>query len=258
LFSLFKKRPVSSQKPKAIAFVDYEHWFISLNKLHHLRPDIKAWRDELAKGFELQEMVFFADFSNPAIRQEIPKIREVSNYIIETQNTTPTHKKDFTDFIMLDHIYQKAINSPEIDTFILFSGDGHFSSVTNYLITQLGKQVGVYAIRGGMSNQLKNTASWAELIPQNDSPSLAIHRLILSNLRMLQDNKSKKSYPTFWATVEAVARHNGIKRRDVAEALRDLIEKECIGQCDATPEKDKTIKILTVDWKKAKILGVWE
>jgi uncharacterized LabA/DUF88 family protein len=260
MFSLFKRKQTTrTGKPKAIAFVDYEHWFISLDKLHrHQRPDIKGWRNELANRFELQEIIFFADFSNPTIRLEIPRIREVSNYIIETQNTSSSHKKDFTDFIMLDHIYQKAINSPEINTFILFSGDGHFNSVCNYLITQLGKQVGVYAIRGGMSNQLKNTASWVELLPKNVDPDLAVYRLILGNLRQLQDNKAKKSYPTFWATVEAVARQNTLKRRDVANALRYLIAQGCISQYEAKPEKGKTIKALTVDWKKAKILGVWE
>ncbi len=260
MFSLFKRKQTTrTGKPKAIAFVDYEHWFISLDKLHrHQRPDIKGWRNELANRFELQEIIFFADFSNPSIRLEIPRIREVSNYIIETQNATPGHIKDFTDFIMLDHIYQKAINAPEIDTFILFSGDGHFSSVSNYLITQLGKTVGVYAVRGGMSTQLKNTASWTELVPKNDDPSLALYRLILGNLRQLQDNKSKKSYPAFWPTVEAVARQHTLKRRDVAGALRALIAKGCITQKEAKPEPGKSIKILVVDWKKAKILGVWE
>ena len=193
MFGLFKKktRPLSGRK-RAVAFVDFEHWFISLDKLHKARPDIRAWRDELARRYELQEIIFFADFSNPSIRLEIPRIREVSNYIIETQNTSSAHKKDFTDFILLDHVYQKAINSPEIDVFILFSGDGHFSSVTNYLITQLGKEVGIFAIRGGLSTQLKNTASWVELLPKNEDPMALLHRQILTSLRQLFDNKQKK------------------------------------------------------------------
>lgn len=82
-------------KPKAIAFVDYEHWYISLDKLFgNMRPDIKAWRDALSEKYEMEEIIFFADFSNPALRQEIPRIREVSNYIIETQNTSTSFKKD--------------------------------------------------------------------------------------------------------------------------------------------------------------------
>lgn len=258
MFSFFKRKKKPGAKPKAIAFVDYEHWFISLDKLHHTRPDIKTWRNELAAQYELQEIIFFADFSNPTIRQEIPRIREVSSYIIETQNTAQNHKKDFTDFIMLDHIYQKAIMLPEIDTFILFSGDGHFSSVTNYLITRLNKQVGIYAIRGGLSTQLKNTASWAVLLPKNDDPQKELYGHILTALRALNDNKQKKSYPTFWGTVEAVSRSQRLKRAEVAGALRSLMANGCILQGEVKAPDGKTVKILQVDWKTCKIRGVWE
>ena len=258
MFSFFRKRSHRSGKPKAIAFVDYEHWFIALDNLHHIRPDIKAWRDELAEKYELQEIIFFADFSNPSLRSEIPRIREVSNYIIETQNTSSNHKKDFTDFIMLDHIYQKAVGSSDVGVFIVFSGDGHFNSVCNYLISQLRKEVGVYAVRGAMSNQLRNTASWVSLLPKNEDPRLSHYRLILENLKLIQDSKDKKRYPTFWATVEAVSRQNRLKRSEVTDALRSLMEKGCVSQAEVSPEPNKTIKTLTVDWKKCRLLGIWE
>ncbi len=257
MFSLFKRRK-TGRKLKAVAFVDYEHWFISLDKMYNVRPDIKAWRDALSQKYEMQEIIFFADFSNAAIRQEIPRIREVSNYIIETQNTSSSFKKDFTDFIMLDHIYQKAINSPEIDTFILFSGDGHFNSVSNYLISQLGKKVGIYAIRGAMSNQLRNTASWVVLLPVVEDPNLDIYRMILKNLKYLEDNKTKKSYPTFWATVESVSRLNNIKRKNVSEALRVMIEKGYVIQKEVVFSAGKKIQSLSADWKKCRTSGVWE
>ncbi len=260
MFGFLKKKKTLSGKPRAIAFVDYEHWFISLDKMYHTRPDIKAWRNELSQSFEMQEIIFFADFSNPSLRTEIPRIREVSNYIIETQNTAPNHKKDFTDFIMLDHIYQKAFNSPDISVFLLFSGDGHFNSVTNYLISQLRKTVGVYAVRGAMSTQLRNTASWVELVPKIEDPHLAVYRMILKNLKNLQANaeaSGKKLYPSFWATVESVARLNGLRRKDVAEALRSLLEKGYASQNEVTLSEGKKIQTLVVDWKKCKNDGIW-
>lgn len=253
-FFKFKKEP---SKPKALAFVDYEHWYISLDKMYNMRPDIKAWRDSLSQRFEMLEIIFFGDFSNPTLRQEIPKIREVTNYIIETQNTSSNHKKDFTDFIMLDHIYQRAIKSHGADNFILFSGDGHFNSVCNYLISQLGKKVGVYAVRGALSNQLKNTASWVELLPLVEDPLAPTYKKILDNLKYLEDNKKKKTYPTFWATVEAVSRLNRLPRKTVAEALRAMIEKEYIKQKEISFGA-KSIKSLSVDWKKCRLNGIWE
>ncbi len=256
MFGFLKKK--TGKKPCAVAFVDYEHWYISLDKMYNTRPDIKAWRDSLSEKYELQEIIFFADFSNLSLRAEIPRIREVSNYIIETQNTSSNRKKDFTDFIMLDHIYQKAINSPKSETFILFSGDGHFNSVCNYLISQLGKKVGVYAIRGAMSNQLRNTASWVELLPALTDPHINTYRAILKNLQYLENNSAKKTYPTYWATVDAVSKFNDLKRKEVAESLRLMIAKKYIIQKEVCFGPKKKIQSLSVDWKKCRTDGIWE
>ncbi len=257
MFGFLKRK--KGDKPIAVAFVDYEHWFISLDKLHGQRPDIKAWREMISQKYDIREIVFFADFSNQTLRQEIPKIREVTNYIIETQNTSPNHKKDFTDFIMLDHIYQKAFNSKDIDTFILFSGDGHFSSVCSYLVSHTRKNVGIYAIRGAVSNQLKNTASWVELLPAVVDPNLQYYRMILTNLKYLEEKKSKrKTYPTFWATVEAVCRINKQKRKIIAQALRDMLKKGYVNQKDVTLDDGKKIVSIYPDWKKCKNEGIWE
>jgi hypothetical protein len=68
--------------------------------MFRIRPDIRAWRNELAKKYDIREIFIFADFSNPSLRAEIPKIREVTNYIIETQNASARITKDFTDFII--------------------------------------------------------------------------------------------------------------------------------------------------------------
>ena len=100
-FSLFGKK---SSKPNAFVFVDYEHWYVSMYRRYGLRPRVRQWCDELAKNYTLKEILFFGDFSNTGMRYEIPRIREVTNMVIETQNTSAYYKKDFTDFIMIDYI----------------------------------------------------------------------------------------------------------------------------------------------------------
>ena len=260
MFGLFRKNAAKTpQKPKAIAFVDFEHWYISLDKMHHLRPDIKAWRDELSERFDMKEIIFFADFSNQSLRSEIPKIREITNYIIETQNASSNYKKDFTDFIMLDHIYQNAMNSDDIDTFVLFSGDGHFNSVVNFLTSRLKKKVLVYGIRDAMSNQLRNSATWCITLPKNNDPDLEIYKMILRNMKYLKDKNSSsngKYYPTFWPTVEMVSRLNKLKKKDVAEALRKMISKGYIIQLSEKLPDGKVIKYLSVKWNKCESDGI--
>ena len=105
MFNIFKRQS-SHKKPHAIAFVDYEHWYISLEKLDQKKPDIKAWFNEISTKYDVKDIIFFADFSNTAIRLEIPKIREVSSTIIETQNASAHHKKDFTDFTFFYSFYK--------------------------------------------------------------------------------------------------------------------------------------------------------
>ena len=95
---LFSKQEGSKigRKKKAVAFVDFEHWYISLDRMYRDRPDIKAFRDELTDRYEIIDIVFFGDFSNPSLRQEIINIRQVTNTIIDTQNTSTAFEKDFT------------------------------------------------------------------------------------------------------------------------------------------------------------------
>jgi len=128
-------------KPTAAVFVDYEHWYISLHRMYQIRPNLQAWMADMKENYDILDVTFFADFSNQHLANEVPRIREITNNIIFTAPTgTGAHKKDFTDFIMLDHIYQRAMSSKEIDTFIIFSGDGHFSSVVSFLKTILIKR----------------------------------------------------------------------------------------------------------------------
>lgn len=261
MLNIFKSRHriTKPAKPRAIAFVDYEHWFISLDKLHKTRPDIKAWRDELAAKYELKEIIFFADFSNPLIRPELARIREVTNYIIETQNTSSSFKKDFTDFIMLDHIYQKAMTATDVDVFILFTGDGHFNSVTNFLISQMGKTVGVYAVRDAVSSQLRNTASFTVTVPVEDTSHVEYYRMILRNMKYLQNNSGKRrSYPSFLPTVQNVARINNVPQSVIADALQKLISNGYINQTQERPYgSPRSIKVLHVDWDKCRADGIF-
>lgn len=243
------------KKRKAIAFVDFEHWYISLEKLHRQKPNIKAWRDELAEEYNIADIYFFGDFSNPSLRSEIEKIRQVTNLIIETKNASGFYKKDFTDFIMLDNIYQTAINRSDIETFIIFSGDGHFSSVVTYLCTRCDREVGIYGVREAISGQLKNVASWVREIPVPSEKLRGFYYPILQNLKTLED-KSKPSYPSFKATCEYVSKYYELDRDTVKEAMLEMLEKGYLIQKDVSVS-GKTIRVLKPDWTLAIRDGIW-
>lgn len=239
-------------KPRALAFVDFEHWYISLDKMYESkRPDIKGWYNEISKDYDVREIYFFGDFSNQSLRQEIPRIREVTSLIIETQNASSFHKKDYTDFILLDHIYQRAMESDDIETFIIFSGDGHFSSVASFLSVKLGKTVGVYAVKNALSNQLKNSATWSKEISGRSEKTTLRYQMILKNIKTVCDNSKKTPRITKAKTVQNVSRVNRVPAREIDRALSDLIR---YGYIKETKEKqgEKQIQVLTVNWDKVK------
>ena len=72
---MFKKMTPVSVKQKAVAFVDFEHWYISMEKMYGKKPDIKSWYNMMETRYKVDEIYFFADFSNSSIRAEIPRIR---------------------------------------------------------------------------------------------------------------------------------------------------------------------------------------
>lgn len=252
---LFRSKTKEKRK-KAIAFVDFEHWYISLDKLHRQRPDVRAWRDELAEQYLLDDIYVFGDFSNPSLRSEIEKIRHVTNLIIETKNASGFYKKDFTDFIMLDNIYQAAINRNDIEAFIIFSGDGHFSSVVSYLCNRCRKEVGVYGVRDAVSSQLKNTATWVKELPAPEDKLAGYYYPILQNLKQLEE-RPKPSYPAFKSTCEYVAKYYELDEMNVRSAMTEMIDKGYLFQTEVSVS-GRQLRVLNVDWNKAADDGVWK
>lgn len=248
-----------SKKPTAIIFVDYEHWFISLKKQYYKTPDIKAWWNEVSQRYEIKELMFFADFSAEDIGKEIPKLREFTNMIIETRNTSAYYKKDFTDFIMLDFIYQRAMKAKSADCFIIFSGDSHFSAVASFLKNQCKKQVGIYGVRNACSKYLKELASWHVEIPEDTDYLNRYYQMILRNFKYLQmHSDSRGAHPTFYKTAERVADYNQVALEPVRVALQDLIHQGYVYTLPKTIAFRQTIPVLNVNWSKLIEDGLWK
>lgn len=238
--------------------MDYEHWYISLKKNFGIQPNIKGWFEELNTKVNLVEVTFFADFSHKSLSDQISRIRPYSNRIIDTRNTTGV-KKDFTDFIILDNIYQKALSSEDIETFIIFSGDGHFSSVVSFLKNFCKKEVGIYGIEDSFSRQLQQTASWCITLPTEEDVHGSYYRLIFEILKKASENNSK-DIPTKEKTIKAVcALSKTATNQKVDEALNNLIDKGYISTHTVVSysDKKKTKKVtgLFTDWEKVEKSG---
>lgn len=197
----------------------------------------------------------FGDFSHEAINQELCKIREITNTIIETQNTDVRRKKDMTDFIMLDYIYQTAADRPEIDTYILFTGDGHFHSVAKYLIQKLRKKVVVYGVSGSVSKSLKSAASEVRELPSVEERSLRYYHMILQNFEYVESKAD--IIPTIKTTASTVARLNDVPENEVLQALKQMMESGYVYQKETRVRSNNRVKIVVADWEALKRDGLW-
>ncbi|NLD87075.1 MAG: NYN domain-containing protein [Clostridiales bacterium] len=257
LFKRRKEKKESEQQNKrAVAFVDYEHWYISMTRMYNQKPDLKGWQEEISAKYDIINILFFADFSSGSIRAEIPRIREISNTIIETQNTGGFYKKDFTDFIMLDFIYQRAYMRESDEAFIIFTGDGHFSSVVRFLTNRCQKEVGVYAVKEAFSSQLKSSASWYVEIEKNENEINDYKTKLLANFERLEKSENRVR-PTFMKTAERVAEVYNLDFENVKTALHELIHDDYVYQIKERFEAKKFLNVLYVDWAKVEQDGLY-
>ena len=185
-------------------FVDYEAWFYGCKNQYQVGPDIMDWFNHVKDKGELRDVIFFADFSQEAIKDHPIKLRSISTSIIDCSKGDKT--KDYTDFIMLDHIYQHLFRRQEIKHFILFTGDSHFQSIVAFLRNFNDKKVGVYAVEGSLSPLLSDAANWYAKILPSTQRNETLEQAILNNLVWLQEKTNLMA--TYRKTVAVVSRHN--------------------------------------------------
>lgn len=252
--TLLEQEAKQSEGLKTMAFVDFEHWYVALQKIHNRRPNVQAWFDDLRTRGRLLDVVFFGNFSDDGgMRDELDQIRRFSNHVVETKNIASHAKANFTDFIMLDNIYQKVISSPEIEQIVLFTGDSDFCSVASYLRNFCGKIVGVYGVDNAISSQLEAISDWCVRIPFSNEPYEECRTAILRNLRYAETHTKS---PTFRMTVRMVADHYALPEDTVEAELRLMMEE---GLVYTVPERSRRnytllLNVLHVKWDQVKEL----
>lgn len=216
----FEKVPTS-------VFVDYEAWFYGCKNQYHVGPDIMGWFNNVKDKGELRDVIFFADFSQEAIKDHPTKLRSISTSIIDCSKGDKT--KDYTDFIMLDHIYQHLLRRQEIKQFILFTGDSHFQSIVAFLRNFNDKKVGIYAIEGSLSPLLSDAANWhTKIVPSTERNNI-LEQAILRNLAWVQEKS--EIVATFKKTVTVVARNSPeFSEDEVFSTLSKMIASGTIRQ----------------------------
>ncbi len=226
-----------------MVFVDYESWFWGLYIQFGETPNIRKFVTDIKSIGNLEDIFFFGDFTREEMVKERAKLRTVTNNIIDCANLEI--KKDYTDFIMLDHIYRTILQRNDIEQYVLLTGDGHFHSVVAYLTTFLDKRVGIYAVQGTLSNQLRDCASWTgEILPCSDNRNEYCVKLLQS----IDRAQKRGIIPTFEKTVEACAKYYNEDKAKLSASLSKLISDSYICQEMKMLPSGVEIRALVPQW----------
>ncbi|MDR1464977.1 MAG: NYN domain-containing protein [Oscillospiraceae bacterium] len=239
--------PEGSQQKLTVVFIDYESLYLSFLNQFATPPDLYQIIEDVKRHGRVLKIKVFGDFTKEEIHQERNRIRTVTSDIIDCGNEGMVFKKDFTDFIMLDHMYQEIIQNPVAEQFILFTGDGHFASIATFLKTFMDKTVGVYGVTGTMSRQLRDCASWYKMLRVLDEEDDFYRRNLVRNFRAIRD---RGTLPTFLRTIEHTARAYGGNQNKYELILREMINAGYIRQERCTAIAGKEFTMLVPDWEK--------
>lgn len=236
-----------NRKPKAIVFVDYEHWFYSYRNIWGIKPNVSAWRRELEAKYRIEYIEFFADFSNPAISDEKAYLESIADRVYDTRDELVRRNKDMTDFVMLDHIYRSAVKYRCIPNYVLFTGEGNFKAVMKFLRDRR-KTVISYGVSGAYSGMLRESANETMTVPTEEEIYIHYRDYIIDNLAYVVDNG--KIIPTFNGTIDAVSEKHGLQPQAVKTVLRRLIDEGYVYQRPHSFGIGKTVKRLTANWDR--------
>ena len=258
MFGFWKKK--LSGKPKAAVFVDYEHWYYGYHNKIKMEPNVEEWLEELKQEFEIDRLFIFGDFSEPRISGELEKLKALNANVVHTASTKEGVDKDFTDVIILDAIYRNMAEHEEDTIYVLFTGDAHFTKVSEY-IKEKGRKVIIYGVKFAFSNALKSVATSYVEMPRQEQERNHYNDLILSSLDYLRKKNARKK-PSYWKTIENVSAYNHVPKKRVRIALDGLISQKYIEILPGKPtgkakQNGHANQLMSVDWERIRNDGLW-
>jgi len=231
-------------------FIDYDNLFWGHYNIYNQVPDIIHIIGLIKnKGNNFCSIQAFGDFTKPEMQRERMRLRGCGIQVIDC---AAEGLKDYTDFIMLDAIFNVFINQKGVNTFVLVTGDQHFSSVVETLRHRCNKEVGVISLQGTTSRGLSEAANWfieitATKNELNNSKNL--RKKLIDTILFVQ---KRGIFPSFSKTIEKCSQFNKEDPRLLTIELSEMIREGLIAQEKINLPNGKEAKVLVLDQEKMK------
>ena len=240
---------VNTQKPATRVYIDYDYWYYSCVNMdpQKVLPDIVGFRRELEAHFKIDEIKIYGDFQGD-IRGDLDRLRQITNSIIETHKANSYREKDITDFIMVDQIYQDAMEK-NCGVYVIFSGDGHFQSVINFLKHRMDKKVIVCGVEGTFSASLKQCASEVRIYSKSEVLKQRYEKMILSNLAYCAAHPEINT--TFLSTVNVIKKRNeDVSEENLRYTINKMINERFLFRAKKEVSPDLILPVILPDWDR--------
>ena len=152
--------------PEVTLFIDYEHVAYGALNSGLAFPAPATLMEKAEKRGRVLIARAFADFNEPRLAATADNLvtASIEKVHCPTETRSDGTTKHYTDFQILDNIYQTTHANPDVPVYVLMTGDGHFSPVAAFLKHRLQKTVVVAGLRGNTHKKLQDSGSVVDLL----------------------------------------------------------------------------------------------
>ncbi|MDI3522132.1 MAG: hypothetical protein PWR31_1108 [Bacillota bacterium] len=236
-----------AKEQKVALFIDFEYLFFTLCNQYGVSPRPEELIRIASEYGELKVAKAFADLaSSEELRRAAYLLRTQSIEMVDAAaDRTRERAKNYTDFAMLDAIYGTYLDQEDINTFVIVTGDGHFSSVVARLRVRCKKNIVVVGLPHFINRELYQSASEVrELAVDADAAPVDRDDLVA----FVTNSIHTHPFVTFNKTVAIYSKVRQVDEVAVRKALATLIDEGTFIQViEHTPQADvRVLKIPTL------------
>ncbi len=147
-------------------FIDFENIRYSLRNIYGGEPDISVLMDRARKYGNIAVAVAYADFSeHPGWIRRQMDIAGITARDVPLRKVTrdgTERVKSSADIHMVMDVMETVLDRPNINTYLLMSGDSDFIRLVSWLRNRFGKTVVIAGVPGATSQDLVTAAGGKE------------------------------------------------------------------------------------------------
>lgn len=176
-------------------FVDFENIRYSMTKLYGQEPDPQKLMTKALKYGRVSVANAYADFGrHPDALKRRFEVAGITRVDVPPK-VRDDREQSRVDLFMLMDIVDTLLDRPQVETFVLMTGDSDFIRVAAKLKNRFGKTVIIAGVPGAVSNDLVQSASNADLVEVEEGLSDEVLRKELIRIAAYLETKWKQ--PTF-------------------------------------------------------------